>query len=133
MIFRIGHSLQCQTVYHAEIPYQPKNYFSTIKKHQIYSFPRFGSFRRTLLYIYQRSLTYLKNARNGVGNALRHLIFIGNHERNGRDLNGGQCPNFRISPRHRGRGVRGIARRSKHDLPWIGQRRTVCDSTSATS
>ena len=31
MTFRIGHSLQCQTIYHAKIPYQPKNYFSTMK------------------------------------------------------------------------------------------------------
>ena len=31
MTFRIGRSLQCQTIYHAKIPYQPKNYFSTMK------------------------------------------------------------------------------------------------------
>ena len=31
MIFRIGHFCQCQMIYHAKIPNQPKNFFSTIK------------------------------------------------------------------------------------------------------
>ena len=31
MTFNIGHSLQCQTIYYAKIPYLPTNYFSTIK------------------------------------------------------------------------------------------------------
>ena len=39
MNFRFGHLIQCQTIYHAKIPYQPKNYFSTIKNTRYTAFP----------------------------------------------------------------------------------------------
>ena len=63
MSFRIGYFCQCQTIYHAKIYYQPKNYFPSIKNTRFTASPVLevldAPYCTTIFFKYLESLLFL--------------------------------------------------------------------------